>query len=91
VAPSSEITPHRQACDKVFALACQYSKGCDLVEEMVAAKFWPLGKSRPSFKVEMVHLPIYGLADGIPFPHFGIKLSKDETLEEFDTIVEQEA
>jgi hypothetical protein len=61
------------------------------VEEMVAAMFWPFGKSRPSFKVEMVHLPVYGPADGIPFPHFGIKLSEDETLEEFATAMEQEA
>ena len=60
------------------------------MEEMVAAKFWRLGKSRPSFKVEMVHLPVYGLADGFPFPHFGIKLSEGETLEEFAAIVEQE-
>ena len=39
----------------------------------------------------MVHLPIYGLADGIPFPHFGKKLSEDQTLEDFAAIVEQEA
>jgi tRNA isopentenyl-2-thiomethyl-A-37 hydroxylase MiaE len=39
VAPSSEITPHRQACDKAFALVCRYSGGRDLVEEMVATKF----------------------------------------------------
>ena len=71
VAPSSEITPHRQACDKAFALACRYSRGRDIVEEMLAAKFWPLGKSRPSFKVEMVHLPVYGPADGVPFPFLG--------------------
>ena len=44
VAPSSEITPHRQACDKAFALDCRYFGGCDLMEEMVAARFWPLGK-----------------------------------------------
>jgi hypothetical protein len=61
------------------------------VEEMVATKFWPLGKSRPSFTVEMVHLPVYGPADGIHFPHFVIKLSEDETPEEFSAIVEQDA
>ena len=65
VAPNSEITPHRQACDKAFALACRYSRGRDLVEEMVAARFWPPGKSRPSFNVEMVNLPIYGEAGGV--------------------------
>ena len=39
VTPSSEISPHRQACDKAFALACRYSGGRDLMEEMVAARF----------------------------------------------------
>jgi hypothetical protein len=38
----------------------------------------------------MVHLPVYGPADGIPFPRFGIKLSEDETPEEFATAMEQE-
>ena len=64
-APSSKVTPHRQACDKDFALACRYFGGRDLVEEMVAAWFWPLGKSRTSFNVEMVNLPIYGEAGGV--------------------------
>jgi len=58
---------------------------------MVAARFWPLGKSRPSFKVEMVNLPIYGEAGGVPFPRFGIELSEDETPEDFIAAVEQEA
>ena len=57
VTPSGKITPHREACDKAFALAYRYFGGRDLVEEMVAARFWPLGKSRPLFKVEMVNLP----------------------------------
>jgi hypothetical protein len=39
----------------------------------------------------MVHLHVYGPTDGIHFPHFVIKLSEDETLEEFAAIVEQEA
>ena len=91
VAPSDEITPHREACDKAFALAYRYSDRRDLVDEMMDARCWPIGKSRPSFKVEMVNLPIYGEADGVPFPRFGVKLSEDETPEEFVAIVEQEA
>jgi hypothetical protein len=39
VTPSGEVTPHRQACDTAFALACWYSRGRDVVEEMVATKF----------------------------------------------------
>ena len=83
VTPSGEITPHREACDKAFALAYRYSRGRDLVEEMVAARFWPLSKSRPSFKVEMVNLHVYGEADGVPFPCFGIDLSEEETFQDF--------
>ena len=71
VAPSDEIMPHKEACNKAFTLACRYSRGHDLVEEMVAAKFRPLRKSRPSLKIEMVNLPIYGEADGVPFPVLG--------------------
>ena len=37
VNPSGEMTPQREACDKAFALACRYSRGHDLVEEMVAS------------------------------------------------------
>ena len=61
------------------------------MEEMVVARFWPLGKSRSSFKEEMVNLPIYGEAGGVPFPRFGIELSEDETAEDFVVAVEQEA
>ena len=32
------------ACDRAFALAYRYSGGRDLVEEMVAANYWPLGR-----------------------------------------------
>jgi hypothetical protein len=38
----------------------------------------------------MVNLPIYGEADGVPFPRFGIALSEDETHEDFVSIMEQE-
>jgi hypothetical protein len=38
----------------------------------------------------MVNLPVYGKADGVPFTHFGIKLSEYETPEEFVARVEQE-
>ena len=38
----------------------------------------------------MVNLPIYGEAGGVPFPRFGIELSKDETPEDFVPAMEQE-
>ena len=37
----------REAYDKAFALAYRYFGGQDLVEEMVAANCWPLGRNRP--------------------------------------------
>ena len=91
VNPSDEMTLEREACDRAFALACRYSGGRDLVEEMATVRFWPLGKSKPSFKIEMVNLPIYGEADGVSFPYFGIILSEEETPEDFIAALEQEA
>jgi hypothetical protein len=35
----SEMTPVREACDRAFALACRYSGGRNLVEEMVASNY----------------------------------------------------
>jgi hypothetical protein len=68
VNPSEEMTPQREACDKTFALAYHYPGGRDLVKEMVASNCWLLGKSRPSFKIEMVNIPVYGPTEGVPFP-----------------------
>ena len=50
-----------------------------------------LGKSRPSFKIEMVNIPIYGPAEGVPFPQFGIELSEGESTEDFMSSVEEGA
>ena len=36
--PRPEVKEGREACDRAFALACRYSGGRDLVEEMVASK-----------------------------------------------------
>jgi len=57
---------------------------------VVDARFWPLGKSKPSFKIEMVNLPIFGEAEGVPFPRFKIALS-EESPDDFVAAVEQEA
>lgn len=79
VAPSAKMTPERKACDRAFALACQYSGGQDLVEEMVAADYWPLGKWNPEFRMEYVKLPVFGPAEGLPFPRFGLELKEGES------------
>jgi hypothetical protein len=65
VTPTEEMTPEREAYDRAFALACQYSGGNDLVEEMVASNYWPLGKRQPEFTIEMMNVlkgfPSHGL------------------------------
>lgn len=78
VTPGSSLDPLRVACNKAFALACRYSGGHDLVEEMVASKCWPLGKYRPEFKLEKVKLPVFGHEDGVLFPHFNIDRAADK-------------
>jgi hypothetical protein len=54
VSPSTRVSTERRACDKAFALACRYSGGRDLVEEMVVANYWPLGWRNDRFQIEMV-------------------------------------
>ena len=72
-------------------MACRYSRGRDLVEEMVASNCWLLGKSRLLFKIEMVNILVYGLAEGVPFPRFGIKLLEGESVEDFMSSMEEGA
>ena len=44
-----------------------------MVEEMVAANCWPLGRNRPAMIIEMVNLPIFCEGAGVPFPRFGFE------------------
>jgi len=81
--PSTRLAPDvddaREAYDAAFATACRYSGGRDLVEEMVAAHFWSLRREgRPKMTLERVKLPMFKEAEGILFPHFGLKLAKGE-------------
>ena len=69
----SRMEEGREACDRAFALAYRYSGCQDLVEEMVAANCWPLGRNRPSMTIEMVNLPMFGEGAGVPFPRFGFE------------------
>ena len=52
VDPPEEVSPTREACDRAFAAACRYSGGRDLVEEIMASNYWPLGKNNPAFQLE---------------------------------------
>lgn len=86
----SERSAKCSASNKVFALACWYSSGRDLIEEMVAAKYWPLGREKPKFEIEMMKLPVFGGDKGIPFPWFKIRLAEGETAKEFVVEVEHD-
>jgi hypothetical protein len=91
VSPPKEKSPEREACDKAFALACRYSGGRDLVEEMVASNFWPLGKRNEEFTIEMVHVPVFGPAEVLSFPRFDQELPASEDKEAFVVEVEEGA
>ena len=91
VHPSSPMSEERLACDKAFALACCYSRGRDLVEEMVAADYWPLGRRTDEFTIEMVQVPVFGPSEGLSFPRFRAGLPVGETKEPFLDRVEVSA
>ena len=74
--PLAVASDECKACDLAFALACRYSGGCDLVEEMVASDFWPLGRRNEGFTIEMEQVPVYGPLEGLPFPRFGRSLEE---------------
>ena len=52
VEPPEEMSSARVACNQAFAAACRYSGGRDLVEEIMASNYWPLGKNNPAFRLE---------------------------------------
>jgi hypothetical protein len=91
VTPSKEMTPEREACTKAFALACRYSKGLDLVEEMVVSDYWPLGKRNLEFHIELVNVLVYGPTSGVPFPRFHHELPTIEDKKAFTMEVEEGA
>jgi hypothetical protein len=58
---------------------------------MVASNCWPLGKKHPEFTIKMVNVPVFGPAEGVPFPWFGIELKEGEDKKSFVTMVEDGA
>ena len=76
VDPPEEKSQARKACDRAFAATCRYSGGRDLVEEIMASNYWPLGKDNPAFRLEKVKVPIFGPKAGIPFSRFGRSLGE---------------
>ena len=91
VEPPEVVSPAREACDRAFALACRYSGGRDLVEEIMASDYWPLKGDNPPFRLEMVKIPVFGPEAGIPFPRFGQSLGEGVTEDIFVSEVEEAA
>ena len=71
-----------------FGKACRFSRGRDLVEEMVVSNFWPLGKHRPRMTIVRMKLPVFGSVEGELCSCFYLTHAKDETDEEFISEVE---
>jgi hypothetical protein len=89
--PMVVISDEHKVCDQAFALACRYSRGQDLVEEMVASDFWPLGRRNETIRIEMVQVPVFGPPKGLPFPCFDKELDEGRTKESFLEQVESYA
>lgn len=88
VIPPEEISEEHVACEKAFALVCRYSCDRNLIEEMVAANYWPLVKDRAGFKIESVGIPVFGGTEGVPFLRFGLSLPSGKTRDVFLADVE---
>ena len=70
VRPPLEVDAERATCDTAFGKACCFSRGRDLVEEMVVSNFWPLGKHRPQMTLVRMKLLVFGSAEGEFYPCF---------------------
>jgi hypothetical protein len=74
-----EDNKRREACHKAFKYAAHFSGGHDLVEEFVVAGVWPLGHNTwKNFSFKRIWLPIFGVEEGIPFPHFSLQRVEGE-------------
>jgi len=91
VEPTGAMDAERLKCDEAFGKACRYSSGRDLVEEMVAASFWPLEKRAKPLVLKKMRLPVFGSAEGEYVPCFGFQRDPRETDKEFVSFVEQAA
>ena len=78
---TAEIDAEQEACDVAFAVTCHYSEGRDLVEEMVATRFWPIGKdNRPKTTLEKLRFPVFEEEEeGVSSPCFGLKCKEGRT------------
>jgi hypothetical protein len=57
----------------MFHLASTIVGGCDLIEEFVAAKIWPI--SHGWAPTEIVSFNVNWATQEVPFPRFGLRLT----------------
>jgi hypothetical protein len=60
-------------CESMFHLASTIVGGCDLIEEFVAAKIWPI--SHGWAPTEIVSFNVNWATQEVPFPRFGLRLT----------------
>ena len=89
--PLAEVDAERTACDTAFDNASRFSRGRDLIKEMVVLNFWPLGKHRPQMTLVRMKLLVFSSAEGEFCPCFYLTRVEDETDEEFISELEQSA
>lgn len=91
VRPPPEVDAKQAAGDVALGKAYRFSGDRDLVEEIVVANFWPLGKHRPRMTLVRMKLPVFGSVEGEFYPCFYLTHMEDETDEEFVSEVERSA
>lgn len=86
---TTKIDAAWEAYDVAFATTCHYFRGRDLMEEMVAANFCPIGKEhRPKMTLKRLMLLVFGETEGVLSLHFGLKRDKGKTDAEIITQIE---
>jgi hypothetical protein len=91
VRPLAEVDADWAAYNAAFAKAYHFFGGHDLVKEMEASNFWPLGKFRIEMKLVKMKLLVFGSEEGEFVPCFNLERAKDETDEELVSTVEKSA
>jgi hypothetical protein len=65
-------------CESAFHLASTILWGCDIIEEFVAARIWPISSGWALIKI--VYFNVNWAAQEVSFPKFGIKLREGQRL-----------
>jgi hypothetical protein len=76
-----------RSCKNAFHLASTILGGCDIIEEFVAARIWPI--SYGWAPTEIVNFNVNWATQEVPFPKFGIQLRDDQSTNDFMLEVER--